>query len=69
MERFLKTDSVDLGCGADLMSKSDERWAVCWCECRSESHSVACGHKAVSNFVRLVVGAGRCRDTRSDRHV
>lgn len=60
------TDTVDLGCGAYLLGRSDERWAICWCGCKTKRHSVVCEQKEVSKPVRLVVAGEGDGEMRSD---
>lgn len=48
------TDAADLGCGAYVVGRWGERWAVYWYGCRSERNGVECGQKEVSKCVLLV---------------
>lgn len=49
------TDGVDLGFGAHVVRRSDERWAACWCVCKN---GVVCAQKKVRTHVGWVVVAG-----------
>lgn len=43
-----RTDMIDVVCGAYIVERSGERWAVGWCVCRDERNGIELGEENAS---------------------
>lgn len=58
-KRLRIIDVVNVLCGPNVASRSNWRWPLYWCGCRSKSHCVWCEPMEMRKHVGLPLAMGR----------